>query len=61
MGAKGGPDLHLGRGGGARGGHRNDFPPILFIVHNLKSNGGGTHGVNGGGHDPQAPIVMPLQ
>ena len=31
-----------GGGGGARGRHRNDFFPIIFIVHNQKSkfNGG---------------------
>ena len=40
-GAKGGPYLHLGGGGGVtRGPHHNDFFPITFIVHNQKSNGG---------------------
>ena len=53
--AKWGPDLHLGEGGRER--HRNNLPPITFIVHNQKSNG-----VNGGGggHTPLGSPVTSL-
>ena len=55
-GGGGGADLRLG--GGARGRHRNDFFPIIFLVDNQKSNGepkgggGGVHGVHGGPRPP---------
>ena len=61
MGAKRGGE---GRGGGARGRHRNNFcSPITFIVHNQKSNGGqwgapwfemGGGGGGGGGMTPHS-------
>ena len=40
-----------GWGGGRilSGGHRNDFFPLTFIVHNQKSNGGQWGGGGGGG------------
>ena len=40
--------------GGVRERHRNNLPPITFIVHNQKSNGGG------GGAYPLGPPVTSL-